>query len=268
MNEIVKLTKKKIHSFFIFRDTGTCVYTRNFTDTFENLNIDLVTNFFAALFSFAEEITSEKMEILEMVNVKLLFVSSKDFLEKGTKENFIFVIMADIAENRVYLKNCLFMIMSQFYNVYDDIVDVKDISIVKNKELDSIIDLVVSGNWEIDSYRQYYEDVERFTNDLISENEILGAALLSITGNNIFSSLSRKLITRALKELEIRLHLGDSNIPLTIYVLEDGCKVFTKEIVNKEYLVLHFDGSVPLGMCDITSNKIVNQIGELFKSWG
>jgi hypothetical protein len=267
MSEVVKLTKKKIHSFFIFRDTGTCVYTRNFTDKFENLDTDLVTNFFAALFSFAEEITSEKMEILEMINIKLMFISSKDFLEKGTKENFIFVLMADIEENKVFLKNCLIMIMSQFYNVYENILNLKNYSIVESEELDSIVDLVVSGDWEIDSYRRYYEDVEQFANELVSKNEILGAALLSITGNKIFSSLSRNMLTRALKELEIRINQGISELPLSIYVLEDGGKVFTKEIVNREYLVLHFDSSIPLGMCDITSDKIVSQIEVLFKSW-
>ena len=279
MDEILKLADSKIHTLYILRDSGTCIYSRNFTDKFEKIDIDLVTNFFAAFFSFAEEVTSEKMESLEMVNLKLLFISSKDFLEEP-KENLIFALMSDIDENKVFLKNSLIMIMSHFYNVYDDLLpdrvkgtpksvwDVrKDYVAIKNDELNSIIDSVISGGWEIDSYRSYYEDVEHLTNDLIAENEILGAALLSITGNKIFSSLSPKLIARALKELEIRLHLGYSDLPLTIQVLEDGCKVITKEIVNNEYLILHYDSTVTLGMCNLTSTKIANHIEKLFKSW-
>jgi hypothetical protein len=280
MNEILKLAKKKkIHSLFILRDTGICIYSRNFTSKFEKVDIDLVTNFFAAFFSFAEEVTSEKMESLEMVNVNLLFISSKDFLE-DSKENLIFCLLADIDENKVFLRNNLIMVMMQFYNIYEDLVPIrvkgtpktvwdakKEYIVIKNNELDTIVDSIMSGEWEIDSYEGYYKEVENYLHELISENEILGAALLFITGNSINFSLSQKLFRRALKELEIRLQLGYSDLPLMIHVLEDGCKVITKEIVNKEFLILHFDSSIPLGMCDITSNKIADHIGKLFKSW-
>ncbi|MFX1378556.1 MAG: hypothetical protein ACFFA4_05645 [Promethearchaeota archaeon] len=280
MNEILKLAEnKKIHSLFILKESGICIYSRNFTSKFEKVDIDLVTNFFAALFLFAEEVTSEKMENLEMVNVNLLFISSKDFLE-GTKENLIFCLLADIDENKVFLRNNLIMVMTQFYNIHDDLVPArvkgtpkavwdaqKDYLVIKSNELDTFVDSIMSGEWEIDSYEGYYKEVENYLHKLISENEILGAALLSITGNAINYSLSQKLFRRALKELEIRLQLGYSDLPLMIHVLEDGCKIFTKEIVNKEFLILHFDSSIPLGMCDITSNGIADHIGKLFKSW-
>lgn len=279
MNEILKLAKKKIHSLFILRDTGICIYNRNFTNKFEKVDIDLVTNFFAAFFSFAEEVTSEKMESLEMVNVNLLFISSKDFIE-NPKQNLIFCLLADIDENKVFLRNNLIMVMTQFYNIYEDLVPArvkgtpktvwdakKDYLVIKSNELDTFVDSIMSGEWEIDSYEGYYKEVENYLHELISEDEILGAALLFITGNSINYSLSQELFRRALKELEIRLQLGYSNLPLMIHVLEDGCKVFTKEIVNREFLILHFDSSSPLGMCDITSNKIADHIDKLFKSW-
>ena len=280
MNEILNLAKnKKIHSLFILRDTGICIYNRNFTSKFEKVDIDLVTNFFAAFFSFAEEVTSEKMESLEMVNVNLLFISSKDFLENPT-QNLIFCLLADIDENKVFLRNNLIMVMTQFYNIYEDLVPArvkgtpktvwdakKEYLVIKSNELDTAVDSIMSGEWEIDSYEGYYKDVENYLHELISEDEILGAALLFVTGNSINFSLSQKLFRRALKELEIRLQLGYSNLPLMIHVLEDGCKVFTKEIVNREFLILHFDSSIPLGMCDITSNKIADHIGKLFNNW-
>ena len=280
MNEILKLAKKKkIHSVFILKDSGICIYSRNLTSKFEKVDIDLVTNFFAALFSFAEEVTSEKMEMLEMANVNLLFISSKDFLE-APKENLIFCLLADIDENKVFLRNNLIMVMTQFYNIYEDLMPAKGkgttqmgwdnknvYPVIKSDELDTFVDSIMSGEWEIDSYEGYYKEVENYLHELISEDEILGAALLFITGNSINYSLSQKLFRRALKELEIRLQLGYSNLPLMIHVLEDGCKVFTKEIVNREFLILHFDSSIPLGMCDITSNKIADHIGKLFNSW-
>ncbi|MFX0167016.1 MAG: hypothetical protein ACFFAG_13295 [Promethearchaeota archaeon] len=279
MNEILKTEKKKIHSLFILKETGTCIYSRNFTNKFEKVDLDLVSGFFAAFFSFAEEVTSEKIENLEMVNVRLLFISSKDVLE-DPKENLIFCLMADIDENKVFLRNSLFMIMSHFYNVYEDLVPdrvkgtprtvwdtKKDHIVIKNDELNSIIDSIISGEWEIDSYESYYKEVENYLHDLIAENEILGAALLSITGKIINSSLSQNIFARAIKELEIRLQMGYSDLPLLIYVLQDDCKVFTKEIVNNEFLILHFDSSIPLGMCNLTSTKIANTIKKLFKSW-
>jgi hypothetical protein len=279
MSEMLKLEKKKVHSLFILRDIGTCIYSRNFTSKFDNINIDLVTNFFAALFSFAEEVTSERMENLEMVNVRLVFRSSKDFLE-NQEENLIFCLMADIDENSIFLRNSLFMIMMQFYNMYEDLLPSrvkgtpklvresrKDYIVIKNNDLDTVIDSIISGEWEIDSYKGYYEEVEDYLDGLIHENEILGAALLSITGNIINSSLSPKILSHALKELEIRLQMVNLDPPLMIYVLEDGCKVFTKEIVNNEFLILHYESSMALGMCHINSNKIANHIGKLYQDW-
>ncbi|MFX1325405.1 MAG: hypothetical protein ACFE8N_10640 [Promethearchaeota archaeon] len=279
MSEILKLEKKKVHSLFILRDIGTCIYSRNFTDKFKEVDIDLVTNFFAALFSFVEEVTSERMENLEMVNVRLVFRSSKDFM-KEQEENLIFCLMADTDVNSIFLRNNLFMIMMQFYNMYDELLPNrvkgtpklvrearKDYIIIRNDDLDAIIDSIITGEWEIDSYKGYYEKVEEYLDDLITENEILGAALLSITGNIINSSLSQKILSHALKELEIRLQMVYLDPPLMIYVLEDGCKIFTKEIVNKEFLILHFESSISLGMCDITSSKIANHIGKLYENW-
>jgi hypothetical protein len=279
MSEMLKLEKKKIHSLFILRDFGTCIYSRNFTGKFDNIDKDLVTNFFAALFSFVEEVTLERMENLEMVNVRLIFRSSKDFLE-NQEENLIFCLMADIDENSIFLRNSLYMIMMQFYNMYEDLLPdrvkgtpklmreaQKDYIVIKNNDLDTVIDSIISGDWEIDSYKGYYEEVEDYLDDLIHENEILGAALLSITGNIINSSLSSKILSHALKELEIRLQMGYLDPPLMIYVLEDGCKVFTKEIVNNEFLILHYESSISLGMCDVTSSKIANHIAKLYQGW-
>ncbi len=280
MNEILKLAKKKkIHNLFILRDTGICIYSKNFTDKFEKIDIDLITNFLAAFFAFSEEVTSEKMESLEMANVNLIFISAKDFIE-DPKENLIFCLMADIDENKVFLRNSLIMVMSQFYNTYKDLIPdrvkgtpksvwdaKKDYVVIKNEDLDNFINSIMSGEWEIDSYESYYKEVENYLHELISENEILGAALLFLTGNYINFSLSQKLFKRALKDLETRLQLGYSDLPLTIYVLKDGCKVITKEIVNNEFLILHYDSSMPLGMCDITSNKIADHIGKLYNNW-
>ncbi|MFW9821522.1 MAG: hypothetical protein ACFFE4_01215 [Candidatus Thorarchaeota archaeon] len=273
---MLKLEKSKVHNLFILRDTGTCIYNRNFTDKFNKTDIDLVTNFFAALFSFTEEVTSERMENLEMVNVRLLFRSSKDFL-KDQKEILIFCLMADIDVNSIFLRNSLFMIMMQFYNMNEELLPtqingnshlaLKEYMVIKNEDFDTVVDSIVSGQWEIDSYKGYYEEVTEYLDELIHENQILGAALLSITGNIINSSLSSKILSHAIKELEIRLQLGYLDPPLMIYVLDDGCKVFTKEIVNNEFLILHYEPSIPIGMCDLTSSKISNQIEKMFKGW-
>ncbi|MFW9894307.1 MAG: hypothetical protein ACFFD7_00720 [Candidatus Thorarchaeota archaeon] len=274
---MLKLEKKKVHNLFILRDTGTCIYNRNFTDKFNKTDIDLVTNFFAALFSFAEEVTSERMENLEMVNVRLLFRSSKDFLQ-DEEEILIFCLMADMDVNSIFLRNSLFMIMMQFYNMNEDLLPSRvkgtpklmmearrEYLVIKNDDFDNVVDSIILGKWEIDSYKDYYEEVEEYLDELIHEDMILGAALLSITGNIINSSLSPKILSHAMKELEIRLQLGYLDPPLMIYILDDGCKVITKEIVNNEFLILHYESSIPLGMCDITSSKISNQIDKLYK---
>lgn len=267
MNEILKIVKRKIHSFFILKENGTCIYNRNFSSKFEKLDIDLVTNFFAAFSSFAEEVTSEKIEVLEMANVKLVFISSKDLDLKDIKENLIFATIADIDENNVFLKDSLAMITTHFYNVYKDNLTSLDTAVFHSDELDTIIDSIILGNWEIDSYKDYYRKVETLLDDLIHEDEFLGAALLSVTGTSIYSTLSEKLLSRTLKELDIRLQLGYLDLPLMIYVLKNGDKVVTKEIVNQEFLILLYSATVPLGMCEITANNIATKIEKIYKNW-
>jgi len=188
------------------------------------------------------------------------------FLEE-MNENLIFATIADIDENNVFLKNSLVMIMTHFYNVYTDNLTSMDTAVFHSDELDTIIDSIISGNWEIDSYKDYYKEVEKLLNDLIRADEFLGAALLSVTGNSICSTLSEKLLSRTLKELDIRLQLGYLDLPLMIYVLKNGNKVVTKEIVNQEFLILLYSSTVPLGMCEITSNNVTSKIEKIFKNW-
>ena len=77
----------KIHSLFILKKTGVCIYNRNFTNDFENIEVNLITPFFSAIFSFSENVISKKTpEILEMSELRFFFT---------VREDFIFIILSD-----------------------------------------------------------------------------------------------------------------------------------------------------------------------------
>jgi hypothetical protein len=77
----------KIHSLFILKKTGICLYYRNFTKDFDTIQVNLITPFFSAIFSFSENVISKKTpEILEMSEFRFVF---------KVQEEFIFTILSD-----------------------------------------------------------------------------------------------------------------------------------------------------------------------------
>jgi len=64
----------KLHSLYILTKTGACLYSRNITEDFENIEPNLITPFFSAIFSFSENVISKKTpEILEMEGIRIAF---------------------------------------------------------------------------------------------------------------------------------------------------------------------------------------------------
>jgi len=245
----------KIHSLFILNKAGACLYSRNITSDFENIEPNLITPFFSAIFSFSESVISkETPEILEMGGFRFAFKVEGDY---------IYAILADTSASLLFIESRLTSIVQEF-KAFLEINEVESYEMIENSEFDAKIDSIITGEDELVSSQPLYKKIIDLFNNLTLQNEILGAALFSINGKVIFSSLPYETLLSSLKELEIR-HIVANEYTLTFYSLENGEKVFSR-IINIPWkldpllIVVLYESNVPLGICEVNLEKITKAI--------
>ena len=207
----------KIHSLFILKKTGICLYYRNFTTDFENIEVNLITPFFSAIFSFSENVISKKTpEILEMSEFRFVF---------KVQEDFIFTILSDSSVSLLFVSSRLTRIIDEFFDLFPDTSQIKDYHQIEEPKFDELVDTIITGEEEIYLSKVFYKKVIDLFKELMYENEILGAALFSTKGNVIYTSLPQEILVNSLKELEIRYMVGTLTLPEMYYRLENGQKI-------------------------------------------
>ncbi|MHA2186536.1 MAG: hypothetical protein ACXAAI_16215 [Promethearchaeota archaeon] len=210
----------KIHSLFILKRTGICIYSRNFTKDFENIEVNLVTPFFSAIFSFSENVISKKTpEVLEMSELRFVF---------KVQDEFIFTILCDSSASLLFVSSRLTRIADEFFDMFPDPSVIKDYQQIDEPKYDELVDSIITGEEEIYTSKVFYSKVINVFKELIYENEVIGAALLSIKGNVIYTSLPNEVLVNSLKELEIRYRVGSLTLPEIYSRLENGQKMVSK----------------------------------------
>ncbi len=247
----------KIHSLFILKKSGVCIFHKNFTKEFDNIEVNLITPFFSAIFSFSENVISRKTpEILEMRELRFVFKVHQDL---------IFSILSDSTVSLLFATTRLERISDVFLEEYPDSTEIKDYQQIENPKLDKMIESIIKGEDEIYMSKTFYQKAINLFEELLHENEIVGAALLTTKGNIIYTSLPSEILLNSLKELEIRYMVGALNLPEMYYGLENGQKVFSKIIdipwkLDPLLFVVLFDNTVPLGMAEMNLRKTANRI--------
>ncbi len=247
----------KIHSLFILKRTGACIFHKNFTNDFDNIEVNLVTPFFSAIFSFSENVISRKTpEILEMRELRFVFKVHRDL---------IFSILSDSTMSLLFVTTRLERIVDVFLEEYPDTTKIKDYQQIENPKFAKIVDSIVAGEDEIYLSQTFYTKVIDVFEGLISDNEIVGAALLTTKGNTIYTSLPNEILVNSLKELEIRFMIGALNLPEMYYGLETGQKVFSRIVdipwkLDPLLVVVLYDKTVPLGMAELNLTRLAKRI--------
>lgn len=245
----------KIHSLFILSRTGQCVYSRNFSEDFKNIEPNLITPFFSAIFSFSENVISQKTpEVLEMGGFRFVF---------QIKEEFIYTILSDSSMSLLFVKSRLKTIAK----VFEDFLKknkIEDDEIIQNSKFDDRIDGIITGEEEITNSKVLYKKIVDLIKNLVFENEILGAALFAINGKVIYTSLPQDILLSSIKELEIRFMVANE-FEETFYSLENEQRVFSKRVripwkLEPLLIVVLFDAGVPTGMAEVNLDKIVKNI--------
>ena len=247
----------KIHSLFILKKTGVCIYNRNFTKDFENIEVNLITPFFSAIFSFSENVISKKTpEILEMSELRFVFT---------VREDFIFSILSDSSASLIFVSSRLSRIADEFFELFPDTSKVKDYQQIEEPKYDELVDSIITGEEEIYMSKVFYKKVIDVFKELMHENEIIGAALLTTKGNVIYTSLPNEILVNSLKELEIRFMVGAVTLPEVYSRLENGQKLVSKIIdipwkLDPLLIVVLYESTVPLGMAEVNLDRIANKI--------
>ncbi|MFW9989621.1 MAG: hypothetical protein ACFFC3_13280 [Candidatus Odinarchaeota archaeon] len=247
----------KIHSLFILKKTGICIFHKNFTKDFDNIEVNLITPFFSAIFSFSENIISRKTpEVLEMRELRFVF---------KVKNDLIFSLLSDSTASILFVSTRLEKIAEVFLDEYPDISKIIDYQQIENQKLDELINSIIKGEDEIHMSKTFYQKAISMFEELLYNDEILGAALLTTKGNVIYTSLPHEILVNSLKELEIRYMVGALNLPEMYYGLENGQKVFSKIIdipwkLDPLLFVALYDNNVQLGMAEINLRKVANKI--------
>jgi hypothetical protein len=244
-----------IHSLFILQKTGVCIYSRNFTKDFANIEANLITPFFSAIFSFSENVISKQTpEILEMGGFRFVF---------KTHNSYIFTILSDSSTSSLFINSRLER-LTEIFNEFLEMNELKDSELIQSSNFDGKIDSVITGEEDILLSQPLYRKIIDLVNNLVFENEILGAALMNINGKVIYSSLPHEILLSSLKELEIR-YTASRDFSTTFYSLENEQKVFSKIIkipwkLDPLLFVVLFDSTVPFGMAEINLDKISKTI--------
>lgn len=242
-----------IHSLFILKRNGVCIYSQNFTEDYD-LEPQLITPFFSAIFSFSQSLISRELEELEMSGLRFTF---------RVEDDFIFVILADSSVSILFLQSRLKMISDKFYEVFNKLTGMDQHKEVTSPELDEQMHMIITGMEDLGDV--FYRKIIDLFEGLIFENEIIGAALLTTKGNVVYSSLPHEILLSSLKELEIRFMSGALTLPEMFYSLESGQKVFCKIVYHHRrdinfFIVMFFEQTVPLGMASIMLEKVANRI--------
>lgn len=244
-----------IHSLFILQKSGACLYSQNFTDKFKNIEANLITPFFSAIFSFSESVIMKQTpEVLEMGGFRFVFKVEGDY---------IFVILSDSSASLLFIKSRLIGIIEVFEDFKKN-NKVEEYEEIQNKMFNLQIHSIIAGSEEIIESQPFYSKIIEMMKNLIFENEILGSALFSISGNVIYTSLPQDILLSSLKEFEIR-HAVATEYSTTFYSLKNDQKIFSRVInipwkLDPLLVVLYFDSTVSLGMAEVNLEKISRAI--------
>jgi len=227
------------------------MYSRSFTEDFENIEPNLITPFFSAIFSFSENVISKKTpEVLEMGGLRFVFKVHNDY---------IFAILSDSSASILFINSRLER-LTEVFNDYLESNEIDENEVLESGNFDNTIDSIITGEEDLVMSQPLYRKIIDFIKNLMFENEIMGAALLNINGKVIYTSLPHEILLSSLKELEIRYTVS-KEFNTTFYSLENDQKVFSKIIkipwkLDALLFVVLFDSTVPFGMAEINLNKI------------
>ena len=248
--------KMNIHNLFIFRSSGICLYSRNFTNYYQ-MEENLVSSFFTALRSFTQEIVGKNMKTIEMGSLKFTIIK---------KESFLYGFLSNIEENVLFLDDIAEKINDQYLK-YVKLHNVNTtMEYIYSKDFDKIIDDTLQEllTTEFDLHKEGM--IIDYLKQLTANSELEGIILLTDKGKMIFSSFKNEDLKFLLKELDFRVKIYNNSILKMFYMTKDKGIIYSENIDDLYLIIVVFNNNVKFGISEYYMKKAVDYIKNLIRN--
>jgi len=241
--------KKNIHNLFIFNKSGICLYSRNFTNSYEIGSKQLISSFFTALMSFTRELLKNEVKTIEMAHVKIVV------FEKNT---FYYGFLTEATENIIFLDDIASKINSQFSNyISKNNIDI-DMEYIHDDNFDLEIDDLIKDTLSTEFDLRKEEKIIDFLKELSLNAEIKGIILLTDKGRVIHSTLNKRDLRNFSKEVDFRVKICNNSILKLFYTSKNNELIFSDYIADLYFVILVFDTKTKFGVAEYYLQKVVN----------
>ena len=248
--------KMNIHNVFIFRDSGICLYSRNFTNYYD-MEDNLIASFVTALRSFTQEIVGKRIGTIEMGNLKFTIIKKVEYLYgflSDIEESVL--LLEDIAEkiNIQYLKYVkLHKVNTTMEYIYDKDFD---------RIIDEILDMILNKEFDLRKEAK----IINYLKELNSIADLEGVILLTNKGKVIFSSLRSYNVKKLLKEVDFRVKIHNNTILKMFYMTKNNEMIFSENINDMYFLILMFNYNTKFGISEYCLKKAGDFIKKILEN--
>ncbi len=241
--------KKNIHNLFIFNKSGICLYSKNFTSSYEIGSKQLISSFFSALMSFTRELLKNEVKTIEMPDVKLVV------FEKNT---IYYGFLTEATENIIFLDEIASKINAQFIHyISKNNIDI-NMECIHDEEFDLKIDALIKDTLSTEFDLRKEEKIIDFLKELSLNTEIKGIILLTDKGRVIYSTLKRIDLRNFSKEVDFRVKICNNSILKLFYTSKNNELIFSDYIADLYFVILVFDTRTKFGVAEYYLQKVVN----------
>lgn len=242
--------KMNIHNLFIFRNSGICLYSRNFTHYY-TIEDNLISSFLTALSSFTREIVGKNIETIEIENIKFTIIK---------KNEYLYAFLCDIEENLLLIEDIAEKINIQYLkyvklhnvNTTMEYINSKDF----NRIVDETLEDILSNEFDLRKEAKIIE----YLKYLNTNAEVEGVILLTNKGKVIFSSLRSYNVRKLLKEVDFRVKIHNNAILKMFYMTKNNDMVFSENINDLYFVILMFNFNTKFGISEYYLKKTVDYL--------
>ena len=247
------------NDLYVIGKNGFCFFHKSFKKKEKEIDDDLFSAFFNAIFKFSQDIYSE--DYLKFFN----HIEFKDqrfiALEHG---ELFFIALIDTQFSLIHANKRLTMFKNAFINRFRD-----EIGCFENtsqfKESEELFNKVLLSDNIILTSPDFFSEIERILREFTFQNpEITSTYYFSMTGVPYISiNMERSVLNAAIREIEVRWQTNTTEIEKIFLTLGKNELMTLEKISNRYILVSKFAVNTSLGVADMYSDDCAQKIKQL-----
>ncbi len=252
--------KETIYNLFIFKNSGLCIYSKNFSNSKNSYRIEekqLFTAFIAAFNSFTKEIMGKNIKVIEIEGgIKFILIK---------KNNLYYVLLCDSNENLTLIETIISKIDFHFI----DYINRNNINIntgyVSEDSLNQIIDNIIEETFSCEFDLKKEAKIIESLKEMSLNDDIKGIILLTDKGRMIYTSLETKDIKKFLNEVEFRVKICNNSILTLFYTSKNNEIIFSEYVEDLYFVILVFDSNIKYAVAKFYLQQVVKFMKNIIK---